>query len=152
MKTLVIILSAIGLLSLNSCKQETDPQALMENPETRTVVFSTIMENQDYMIELMSQMQNSEQAMQMMQDNKKMMGSMMQGEGMQMMMMDNKQMRHSMMSRMMNNEKMMGPMMIMMQKKGIMSEDCMQSSMKMMSDKGMDMQGMNKMDDMDSRT
>jgi hypothetical protein len=152
MKTLVIILSAIGLLSLNSCKQETDPQALMENPETRTVVFSTIMENQDYMIELMSQMQNSEQAMQMMQDNKKMMGSMMQGEGMQMMMMDNKQMRHSMMYRMMNNEKMMGPMIIMMQKKGIMSEDCMQSSMKMMSDKGMDMQGMNKMDDMDSRT
>jgi len=152
MKTLVIILSAIGLLSLNSCKQETDPQALMENPETRTEVFNTIMENQDYMTELMSQMQNSEQAIQMMQGNKKMMGSMMQGEGVQMMMMDNKQMRHSMMSRMMNEEKMMGPMMIMMQKKGIMSEDCMQSSMKMMSDKGMDMQGMNKMDDMDSRT
>jgi len=152
MKTLVIILSAIGLLSLNSCKQETDPQALMENPETRTEVFNTIMENQDYMTELMSQMQNSEQAMQMMQGNKKMMGYMMQGEGMQMMMMDNKQMRHSMMSQMMNKEKMMGPIMIMMQEKGIMSEDCMQSSMKMMSDKGMDMQGMNKMDDVDSRT
>ena len=48
MKTTVIILSAIGLLSLNSCQQETDPQALMKNSETRTEVFNVITENQDY--------------------------------------------------------------------------------------------------------
>jgi cell division protein FtsW (lipid II flippase) len=31
MKTLVIILSAIGLLSLNSCKQDTDVNTMMHN-------------------------------------------------------------------------------------------------------------------------
>ncbi|RMA56764.1 hypothetical protein [Ulvibacter antarcticus] len=161
MKTLVIILSAIGLLSLNSCKQETDPQVLMDNPETRTEVFNTITQNDDYMAEFMDNMQNDENAMQMMQGNKKMMGSMMQGEGMQMMMRDstmmkqvmgNNQMMHSMMNGMMNDGKMMGTMMKMMHEKGMMSEGCMESCSKMMGEKGMDMQGMNKMDNMDTQT
>jgi hypothetical protein len=151
MKTLVIILSAIGLLSLNSCKQETEPQALMENPETRTEVFNTIMENQDYMAEFMGQMQINGQTMQMMQSNQKMMGNMMHGERMQMMMKDSAMM-HSLMNGMMGNGEMMGSMMKMMHEKGMMSEDCMQSGMKLMSDKGMDTQGMNKKDDMDSPT
>lgn len=47
MKTLLIVLSAVGLLSLNSCKQETNTQALMENPETRTEVFNAISKNHD---------------------------------------------------------------------------------------------------------
>ena len=42
---------------------------------------------------------------------------------------------------------MMGKMMQMMHKKGMMSEDCMQSCMKMMEKKGMDMKGMGMMDD-----
>jgi hypothetical protein len=57
-----------------------------------------------------------------------------------------------MMNGMMNDGKMMGTMMKMMHEKGIMSEDCMESCSKMMSEKGMDMQGMNKMDNMDSST
>ncbi|MGE0932191.1 hypothetical protein [Cyclobacterium sp.] len=76
---------------------------------------------------------------------------MMQGEGMQMMMKDSTMM-HSMMDGMMNDGKMMGTMMKMMHEKGMMSEDCMESCSKMMGEKGMDMQGMDKMDDMDSPT
>ena len=141
MKTLLIVLSAIGLLSLNSCKQETNTQALMENPETRTEVFNAISKNHDYMTEFMENMHNNPQAMQMMQGNKNMMDAMMQGEGMQMMMEDG-MMMHSMMDGMMK----------MMHEKGMMSEDCMESCKNMMGEKGMDMQGMDKMDDMDSPT
>tara|TARA_R110002050_G_scaffold255946_1_gene394750 strand:- start:870 stop:1343 length:474 start_codon:yes stop_codon:yes gene_type:complete len=149
MKTLVIILSTIGLLSLNSCKQEADLQALMQNPENRTEVYDAITKNHDYMTEFMEEMHNSDHAMQM-----------IQGEGMQMMMKDstmmnnmmgNKPMMHSMMNQMMNDGKMMGTMMKMMHEKGMMSEDCMESCSKMMGEKGMDMQGM-KMDNMDSST
>ncbi|MGY8913482.1 MAG: hypothetical protein ACKVJF_00160, partial [Flavobacteriales bacterium] len=88
MKTLLIVLSTIGLLSLSSCNQGADPQALLENPETRTEVFNAITENHDYMTEFMESMHGSQHTMAMMQGNKKMMGSMMQGEGMQMMMKD----------------------------------------------------------------
>ncbi|WP_417858594.1 hypothetical protein [Xanthomarina gelatinilytica] len=151
MKTLLIVLSAVGLLNLNSCKQETNPQALMENPETRTEVFNAISKNHDYMTEFMESMHDNQHAMQMMQGNKKMMSSMMQGEGMQMMMKDSTMM-HSIMDGMMNDGKMMGTMMKMMHEKGMMSEDCMESCSKMMGEKGMDMQGMDKMDDMDSPT
>lgn len=141
MKALTIILSMIGLVSLNSCTQETNPQAVLENPETRTEVFNDIAQNDDYMTEFMENMHNNPQAMQM-----------MQGEGMQMMikdstmmknMMDNKPMMNSMMNRMINDGKMMGTMMKMMHEKGMMSEDCMESCSKMMGEKGMDMQNMN---------
>jgi hypothetical protein len=145
MKTLVFFLSIVGLLSLNSCNQQTDPQAVLENPETRTEVFNAITENHDYMTEFMESMHGSQHTMTMMQGNKKMMGSMMQGEGMQMMMKDSILM-HSMMNRMMNDGKMMGTMMKMMHEKGMMSEDCMESCSKMMGEKGMDIQNMNKTD------
>lgn len=152
MKTLVIFLSIVGLISLSSCNQQADdPQAVLENPETRTEVFNAITENHDYMTEFMESMHGNQHAIQMMQGNKKMMGTMMQGEGMQMMMKDSTMM-HSMMNGMMNDGKMMGTMMKMMHEKGMMSEDCMESCSKMMSEKGMDMQGMNKMDNMDSST
>lgn len=151
MKTLVIFISIVGLVSLNSCNQQADPQAVLENPETRTEVFNAITKNHDYMTEFMESMYGNQHAMQMMQGNKKMMGSMMQGEGMQMMMKDSTMM-HSMMNGMMNDGKMMGTMMKMMHEKGMMCEDCMESCSKMMSEKDMDMQGMNKMDNMDNPT
>lgn len=71
MKALTIILSMIGLVSLNSCTQETNPQALMENPETRTEVFNAISKNHDYMTEFMESMHDNQHAMQMMQGTKK---------------------------------------------------------------------------------
>ena len=143
MKTLTIILSMIALVSLTSCKQETDLKALMNNPENRTQVFNAISQNDDYMTEFMESMHNNPHTMQMMHDNKKIMGSMMNGEGMQMMMKDSTMM-HSMMNGMMSDGKMMGSMMKMMHEKGMMSEDCMKSCSQMMSEKGMDMQSMNK--------
>lgn len=148
----------IGLLSLNSCKQETDPQALMDNPETRTEVLNAISQNDDYMTEFMESMHNNPHTMQMMHGNKNIMGSMMKGKGMQMMMKDSMMMKN-MMHGMMNDGKMMGSMMEMMHEKGMMSEDCMKSCKKIMAEKGMDLpagkagiQGMNMSDNMNSPT
>ncbi len=137
MRTLVIIFSVVGLMTLNSCKQEADVQAILQNSETRSEVIKAIAEDHNYMTEFMENMQDNNHAMQMMQGNKKMMGMMMQGDGMQMM--KDSMMTKNMMHSMMKDGKMMGNMMQMMQKEGMMSEDCMQSCMKMMGDKGMDM-------------
>ncbi|WP_445737228.1 hypothetical protein [Mariniflexile sp.] len=130
MKTTTIILLAIGLLSLNSCKQESDPQALLENPETRNEVFAAIADNPDYMTEFMDNMQS--EGMQMMMKDSMMVKNMM----------GNKPMMHSMMNEMMKDGKMMGNMMEMMHEKGMMSEECMESCKNMMGEKGMDMEGM----------
>jgi hypothetical protein len=158
MKTLIIIFSVIGLITFNSCKQESNPQVLMNSPETRTEVFDAIAQNDDYMTEFMENLYGNQHTMQMMQGNKKMMGNMMQGEGMQMMMKDSMMIKN-MMQGMMKDGKMMGTMMQMMHEKGMMSEDCMESCSKMMGEKGMDMsagkagmQGMNKMGNMDTPT
>lgn len=76
---------------------------------------------------------------------------MMQGNGMQMMMKDSMMMKN-MMQFMMKDGKMMGTMIQMMHEKGMMSEDCMESCSKMMGEKGMDMQGINKRNHMDIST
>jgi hypothetical protein len=48
MKTLVIIFSVFGLLSLNSCNQKSDVKTKLNNDETKTVVIKNIAENIDY--------------------------------------------------------------------------------------------------------
>ena len=103
MKTLPIIFSIMVIVTLNSCTQKTDTNVMLQDSKTRTEIFTTITENQDYMTEFMENMQNSQHAMQMMEGNQKMMGNMMK----------------------------------MMHENGIMSEDCLQSCIKMMGDKGM---------------
>ncbi len=145
MKTLFIGLMAIGFLSLYSCQQEKDPKALMENPEKRTAIYNAIVENDDYTNEFMESMHGNEHTMEMMRGNEKMMGAMMKGQGLQLMMKDSTMM-HSMMDGMMKDGKMMGQMMKMMHEKGMMSEDCMELCTKMMSNKGMDMKEISKMD------
>ena len=74
-----------------------------------------------------------------------MMEMMMKEDGMMGMMKDNPNMMHSMMSAMMKDGKMMGHMMQMMNQEGMMSDEAMQSCMKMMADKGMDMGDMKDM-------
>jgi len=138
MRTLVIIISVIGLITLNSCAQETDVKALLENTETRGEIINVIANDHNLMMEFMENMQGNNHAMQMMQGNKNMMGMMMKGQGMQMMMKDSMMMKN-MMHGMMNDGKMMGTMMKMMHENGMMSENCMKSCMKMMNDKGMNM-------------
>ena len=138
MRKIMILFTAIGLIALTSCKQETDVQALLQNAETRSQIVTALTGDHDFMTELMENMQGNDHAMQMMQGNKKMMGMMMKGGGMKMMMKDS-MMTGDMMNPMMNDGKMMGDMMKMMHEKGMMSEDCMKSCMKMMGDKGMNM-------------
>ena len=138
MRTVVIIISVIGVMALGSCNQETDPNPILENEETRDEVFDAIANNHNYMTEFMDDMQGNEHAMQMM-------GNMKKGGGMQMMMKDSMMMM-KMMQSMMKDGKMMGNMMKMMHEKGMMSEDCMESCKQMMGEKGMDMKGMGMMD------
>lgn len=132
---------AIGLISLTSCEQKTDTNALLENSETRMELFDAIGSNQNYMTEFMGNMQGNDHAMQMMQGNQKIMGTMMKGQGMQMMLNDSI-MSMNMMQSMMKDGKMMNHMMQIMHKEGMISEDCMNSSMMMMNDKGMNMGAM----------
>ncbi|NNE77626.1 MAG: hypothetical protein HKN31_11205 [Pricia sp.] len=141
MKTTTLIFLMIGLFALNGCNQKTDVNAMLDNSETRSEIFDAIANNHKYMTGFMDNMQESDHAMQMMQGNSKMMGNMMQGGGMQMMMKDSMMMKN-MMQNMMKDGKMMGNIMQMIHEKGMMSEDCMESCMKMMGDKGMDMNGM----------
>jgi hypothetical protein len=140
MKTTTIILMAIGLLSISSCEQKTDTNAMLENTETRTELFDAIASNHNYMTEFMGNMQGNDHAMQMMKGNQKIMGNMMQGEGIPMM--NDSLMSKNMMQSMMKDGKMMHRMMQIMYKEGMMSEDCMNSNMKMMNDKEMNMGSM----------
>ena len=124
MKTLVIIISIVGFMTFSSCNQNAEASAMLENSETKNEIFDAIAGNHDMMTSFMESMQNNDHAMQMMQGNKMIMHNMMKGNGMQMMMKDGA---------------MMSNMMQMMHKNGMMREDCMTSCMKMMKDKGMNM-------------
>ncbi|HSM64200.1 MAG TPA: hypothetical protein VK833_09710 [Gillisia sp.] len=146
MKTLLIIISIAGLITLNSCenKSETDVNAMLEDPETRDEIFTGIVDDSDRMTSFMEYMQENDHAMQMMQNNKMMMGNMMQDGGMQMMMND-RAMMNNMMQMMMNDGTMMGNMMQMMYKNGMMNDECMETMKNMMTEKGMNMNTMGNM-------
>lgn len=73
MRTITIILLAMGLISLSSCEQKTDPNAMLENSQTRTELFDAIASNHSYMTQFMDNMQTNDHVMQMMQGNQKMM-------------------------------------------------------------------------------
>lgn len=138
MRTLLLIISIIGLVTLSSCKQNTDTKAVLDNSKTRSELFTAITDNHEHMTAFMETMSHSDHAMQMMQENSSMMNTMMRGNGMQMMMGDSTMM-HSMMTNMMKNGPMMGQMMNMMHQDGMMSTDCLNACMKKMSEKGMNM-------------
>ena len=128
MKNLALILTVFGLFGLSSCSQKNDVKSMIQNDATRSEIIKIIAENPEYRTEFRANMQSN----------------MIQGEGMQMMMKDSTMM-HSMMNGMMNDGKTMGTMMKMMNEKGMMSKDCMESCTKMMGEKGMNMQGMGNM-------
>ena len=144
MKTVLIIFSAIGLLTLNSCNQKTDSKSILENSKSRTEVFNAIASNPEFLTEFMVSMHSNPDAMHMMQGNKMMMGN----NGMQMMMKDsmmtknsmhgtmiNSEMMQSMMGEMIKDRTTMAAMMQVMQERGMISDECMQASMKMMESK-----------------
>jgi hypothetical protein len=145
MKTLVTLLTVVGLFTFTSCRQDTDMSSMLKNPEMRSHMMESIANDHSMMTEFMGKMKENPHAMQMMQGNKEMMNMMMQGNGMQMMhknMMHNPEMMKNMMSTMMNDGAMMSNMMQMMHDKGMMSDECMKSCMQMMKDKGMEMGSM----------
>ena len=84
-------------------------------------------------------MMGNEHAKMMLQGNKDLQGMMMSADNMMQMMKDNPSTMHNMMSAMMKDGPMMAHMMQMMSQGGMMSEDCMHSSMMMMQGKGMNM-------------
>ena len=47
MKTVVTLLTVIGLFTLTSCKQDTDVNAMLKNPEMRSQMMENI--TKDYM-------------------------------------------------------------------------------------------------------
>jgi hypothetical protein len=138
MKAVLFFVSILSILILNSCNQKTDTRAILENPKSRAEIFDSIANNQKYMTEFIIKIHGHEM--------------MMGGSEMQMMMNDslmnknsingtmiNAEMMRSMMDGMIDDSITMAAMIQMMQQRGIMSEDCMQASMKMMgnNEKGM---------------
>ncbi|SDF02701.1 hypothetical protein SAMN05421636_11012 [Pricia antarctica] len=136
MKKSAIAFTILFMLILNGCNQNPDVNVLLQNVETRNAIFKALEDNKDYMTAFMGEMQTNENAMQM-----------MQGGGMEIMMNDStlmknmihnmmghKGMKHAMMQQMMNDSTSMNGMM-QMHKNGMMSNECMQSCMKMMNKK-----------------
>ena len=109
---------------------------MMQNPEMRGQMMQNIVGDHDMMAEFMGKMKNNPHAMQMMQGDKGMMNS----EGMNMM--NDSIMSMNMMHSMMKDGKMMTHMMQMMHDQGMMSDECMNSCIKMMSAKGMNTSNM----------
>lgn len=136
MKTIIMIISILGFITLSSCTQKIDVSKLLGNSEMRSEIFEAIASDHDHMMSFMESMQSNDHAMQMMQGNYMMMGNMMKGRGMDMMMKDS-MMMYNMTRNMMKNKKMMGNMMQMMNNEGMMSYECMQAMMKTMNGMGM---------------
>ena len=145
MKKLALITFPVLLLLVSSCGRQADINTLLQNQDTRNQIFTKIADDHELMTAFMEKMMSSNHAKMMMQGNKNMMGMMMNDVGMMQIMKDNPYMMHTTMSHMMKDGQMMAHMMQMMKQEGIMSEEAMQSCMKMMADKGMDMGGMKDM-------
>lgn len=143
MKNPILVLTMLTLLIMSGCNKKQDVNAMLENSETKNEIFNAIASNHDYLMGFMENIQNNQHAMQMIKGDKKMMEHMGQGREMQMMMNDSTMMKTMMgqesmksaMMQIMNDSTSMNRMMQMMHKEGIMSNECMQSCMKMMNKK-----------------
>jgi len=155
MKTLILVVSMAGLLTLTSCNQKKDANTLLKDNNTRTELFTAIASNPEMMTQFMNIVKNNDGAMRIMQGNKQMMGKMMNGKSMMTMMKNNPEMMknmskmmskdkgamHNMMNNMMKDGKMMTMMINMMYKNGLMNKKSMESCMTMMKKKGMNVGG-----------
>ena len=151
MKNKFFFTAAVSVLLLTiSCNNSVNIDQLLQNETSRQQVFEKIAANHEMMTGFMEVMMNDEHAKMMMKGHDGMKKMMMGDGNMMKMMKDNPDMMHNMMSGIMKDGKMMGHMMEMMNQEGMMSEECMQSCMKMMGDKGMDMDKMSEDDNHDS--
>lgn len=124
MKTLISFITIFTVLTVNSCGQNSNVNALLEKPETRKEIISSILNNHNYMTEFIQEMHGNQHAMMMMNGNNQMMGNQsgmgmnssnqMMGNNSQMGMNgENQMMDRSYMMNMMNNNP--GMMQMMMQ-------------------------------------
>lgn len=151
MKTIVIMISMLTLFIYQGYSQNTDVKVLLNNPETREVIFNAIANDHQLMTDFMKTMKGNEHASMMMKNDNQQMGEksemgmmgkdashqMMGKENMMGMMNDNPEMMMNMMSNMMD----------MCEKDSVMSNkmanmmtdhpEMMQMCMKKMNEKGM---------------
>ncbi len=151
MKTLIMIISVLGFITLSNCTQKIDVSKLLDNSEIRSDIFEAIANDHDHMTLFMESIQSNEHAMQMMQGHYMMKGNMMKGNMMKGNMMKDSMMMHNMMGNMMKNDKIMEKMIQMMNSEGMMSNECMQAMSKTMNDKGMHISGMEMNQDEDNK-
>ena len=69
MKTFLVIISMIGLLSFTTTGQKKDVTKLLDNQQTRTEIFNAIQNNHELMNEFMNHMKGNQHAMMMWQGN-----------------------------------------------------------------------------------
>lgn len=128
MKTKILIIAVFGLMTLLSCAQKKDVNAMLENENTRNEIFSSISENPEYMSDFRNYMQEHNMGSGMMKGSMNGMknsgNGMMNGGGMMTM-----QDSTAMMNSFMNNPRMMSNMIQMMHTRGMMSDDCMNKAM-----------------------
>lgn len=115
------------------CNPSPDVESLLQNPVTQDKIFTSILEDHELMNLFMTKMQSNNHAMMMMSGNQDMMGHMMGQSNMGTMMQDHPEVMQNMMSNMLSNRQSTQQMMRMMQEKGILSEDCLESGMKMLN-------------------
>ena len=166
MKTLALFISMMTFWTLNSYGQSEDVNKLLENQETRTEIFNSILNNHALMTEFIHAMNNNDHAMMMMKENNSMMGygadttmqmgsghhmSGMMGENHQGMMGQNQEMMRQMMGYLNENPElvpqMMGNMMDLCEKD---STQCTQIAEVMSEHPHMMMMGMQQMNNKES--
>lgn len=136
-KVKMMAMSIIFTGSLISCEVPSAEQVLAA-PEQRQEVMQQIASSPEMAAEMIDTLMNHEAGRQMMAGNQQLMRQMMQDrEAMNQMMQNNPELRNDMMNSMMNDRQMMGNMMQMMNQRGMMSDECLQSSMGMMNGNGM---------------
>ena len=148
MKALIMLVSMMTFLSLNSPAQSKKVNRLLDKQETRTEIFNNILNNHELMMEFMQAMKGNEHAMMMMKSSSPMTGKskdmgmngdhpMMGNSNMMGSMKDNPEMMQKMMSNMMdqcqNDSVMCNKMADMMTDHPQMMKMCMQK----MKEKGM---------------
>jgi len=72
MKTIILVISVITVLSFNGYSQTTKVSELLKNKETRNETFNAILNNHELMMDFMAAMKGNEHAMMMMKGNNQM--------------------------------------------------------------------------------
>ena len=108
MKTLIVIISTMLFLTLNSNGQNKTMTKFLENKETRQELFNTIQNDHELMMDFMQKMKGNQHAMMMINNN----NNMMMGHEGQMGMNNNQMMDQTQMMNMMHNNPSMMEMMM----------------------------------------